>query len=317
MEVLRTPDERFANLDGYPFAPNYVEVDDPDGGAPLRMHYVDEGPRDGAPIMLLHGEPTWSYLYRKMIPGLVAAGHRVVAPDQIGFGRSDKPAAKSDYTVARHVGWIRQFMQTLDLQNCTFFGQDWGSLIGFTAVAHEEERFRAIVSANGGLPDAPRFERMLTSVQDSPDPTAFARWQGWAAEQTEMAIGPLLREGLVGIPPGAMARMSDAEVAAYDAPFPDARYQAGALVFPALASPTPEMIALFSAAWDVLDRWEKPFVTAYGKADPVLGHFDTVFQTHVPGAKGQPHRTFPEGTHFIQEDEPEALVEVTLYAAGA
>ena len=316
MKAPRTPDERFENLAGYPFEPHYVEVDDTEGGT-LRMHYLDEGPADGPPVMLLHGEPTWSYLYRKMIPGLVAAGHRVIVPDQIGFGRSDKPTEKTDYTVVRHVGWVRELISALDLRDCTFFGQDWGSLIGFTAVLHEASRFRAIVAANAGLPDAPRFERMMAASANAPDPGAFGRWQAWIAERTEMAVGRELREGLVGIPSGAMAGMSDAEVAAYDAPFPDARYQAGVLVFPSLANLTPEAMALFESAWKVLDRWEKPFVTAYGKADPVLGHFDSVFQEHVPGAQGRPHRVFPEGTHFIQEDEPDALVETILYAAKA
>lgn len=315
MKTLRTPDKRFENLEGYPFEPHYVEVDDPDGGH-LRMHYVDEGPADGPPVLLLHGEPTWSYLYRKMIPGLVSAGHRVIAPDQIGFGRSDKPTEKTDYTVARHVGWIRQCITSLDLRECTFFGQDWGSLIGLTAVLHEEERFRAIVAANAALPDPSHFDRMLSAQKNSPDPGAFQRWQEWIADREEMAVGRELRQGLVGIPAGAMSGMTDGEVAAYDAPFPDGRYQAGVLVFPSLADPTPDAIALYDAAWRVLEKWEKPFVTAYGKADPVLGYFDVVFQEHVPGATGQPHRVFPEGTHFIQEEEPEALVDAILHAAS-
>ena len=316
MKALRTPDERFENLAGYPFEPHYLEVADPDGGS-LRMHYVDEGPRDGKPILLLHGEPTWSYLYRKMIPGLVAAGHRVIAPDQIGFGRSDKPTKKEDYTVARHVGWMRECITTLDLRDATFFGQDWGSLIGFTAALHEEERFRAIVAANAALPDPAHFDRMLAARSDSADPEAFERWQAWAAEQDHMNVGAALSEGLAGVGTGGTIDLSPAEIAAYDAPFPDARYQAGVLVFPALAGPTPDAIALYDAAWRVLEKWQKPFVTAYGKADPILGFFDTIFQEYVPGAKGQPHREFPNGRHFIQEDEPEALVETLLAAAAA
>lgn len=314
MKTLRTPDERFQNLDAYPFAPHYLDVADPDGGT-LRMHYLDEGPRGGQTIMLLHGEPTWSYLYRKMIPGLVASGCRVVVPDQIGFGRSDKPAQKTDYSVARHVAWIRECIVKLDLRDATFFGQDWGSLIGFTAVTQEESRFRAIVAANAALPDPAHFDRMLEARKSSPDPEAFARWQAWADAQDHMNVGRDLAAGLAGVMSGAAMNLSAAEIAAYDAPFPDARYQAGVLVFPSLANPTPESIALFDSAWRVLEKWQKPFVTAYGKSDPVLGFFDTIFQEHVPGAKGQPHRQFRNGTHFIQEEEPEALVETLLAVA--
>jgi haloalkane dehalogenase len=316
MKFLRTPDERFENLDGYPFEPHYLDVTDPDGGR-LRMHYVDEGPRSGKPVMLLHGEPTWSYLYRKMIPGLVAAGHRVIAPDQIGFGRSDKPTEKSDYSVARHVGWIRECIVALDLRDATFFGQDWGSLIGFTAALHESERFRAIVAANAALLDPAHFERMLDAQKNSPDPEAFGRWQAWAAAQDHMNVGKDLAAGLAGTRSGTNIDLSPAEIAAYDAPFPDARYQAGVLVFPALANPDAAARALFDTAWRVLENWQKPFVTAYGKADPVLGFFDSVFQEYVPGAKGQPHRVFPNGRHFIQEQEPDALVETIVAAAAA
>ena len=318
MKALRTPDERFENLPGYPFAPHYAALDDPDGGM-LRMHYVDEGPREGAPVFLLHGEPTWSYLYRKMIPGLVAAGHRVIAADLLGFGRSDKPAEQADYSVARHVGWVRQLMQRIELRDATLFGQDWGSLIGFTAALHEAGRFRALVAANAALPDPAHPERMFAAQQQSPDPGAFARWQAYAASVDALDVGGMMA-GTFGGAGVALNRvtLSAAERAAYDAPFPDKRFQAGALVFPSLIAPErlgPEGIRLFHAAWRVLERWERPFLTAYGKADPVLGSFDTMFQQHVPGAQGQPHRTFPEGGHFIQEEEPDALVEVILEAA--
>jgi haloalkane dehalogenase len=316
MQILRTPDDRFTNLSGYPFEAHYVDVTDPDGGS-LRMHYIDEGPKDGKPVLLLHGEPMWSYLYRKMIPGLVAAGHRVIAPDQIGFGRSDKPTEQTDYTVARHVDWIRECIVGLDLQDATFFGQDWGSLIGLTAVLHEQERFRAIVVANAALPDPAHFERISEAQKNSLDPKAFSRWQTWAAAQDHMNVGASLAEGLVGVGAGSVIKLNKDEIAAYDAPFPDGRYQAGVLVFPALANMTPDAMALYDAAWRVLEKWQKPFVTAYGKADPVLGWFDTIFQEHVPGAKGQPHRQFPNGTHFIQEEEPDALVESIIAAAKA
>jgi haloalkane dehalogenase len=316
LKSLRTPDERFENLAGFPFSPQYLDVADPDGGV-LRMHYVDEGPRDGRPVFLLHGEPTWSYLYRKMIPGLVAAGHRVIAPDQIGFGRSDKPTQKNDYTIERHVGWVRECIVRLDLQDAIFFGQDWGSLIGFTAALHEADRFTAIVAANAALPDPLHMDRMAEAQSQSPDAQAFTRWQEFAAAQDAMDVGAMLAGGIPGVATGGMIDLSPDEAAAYDAPFPDADYQAGVLIFPALAKATPEAVALFSAAWRVLEKWEKPFVTAYGKADPILGYFDTVFQNHVPGAKGMPHRQFSNGGHFIQEEEPEALVETILAAAAA
>jgi haloalkane dehalogenase len=319
MKALRTPDERFENLDGYPFEPHYVEVRDPDGGS-LRMHYVDEGPRGGKPVVLLHGEPTWSYLYRKMIPGLVRAGHRVIAPDQIGFGRSDKPTEQTDYSVARHVAWVRECIVQLDLRDATFFGQDWGSLIGFTAALLEESRFRAIVAANAALPDPVNLDRMLTAQKDSTDAGAFTRWQEWVAAQDRMEVGTSLANGLPGLAIGGKMDLRPAEIAAYDAPFPDGRYQAGVLAFPSLIRPeklVPEGAALFHQAWRVLEKWEKPFVTAYGKADPVLGFFDSVFQQYVPGAKGQPHRTFPNAGHFVQEIEPDALVETIVAAAAA
>jgi haloalkane dehalogenase len=312
MDVLRTPDSRFANLPGWPFEPHYAEIPDGLGGG-LRIHFVDEGPRDAAPVLLLHGEPTWSYLYRKMIPGLVARGHRVLAPDLVGFGRSDKPSEKSDYSFARHVGWMRAWVQALDLSRATFFGQDWGSLIGLTVVALEQSRFRAVVIANGALPDPAHMERMLEARKSSRDPEAFARWQAFAGSAEKLACGDIVGQGLPSLGGAMDVGLSTAERAAYDAPFPDASYQAGALVFPSLVAPEklgPEGVTLFDTAWRVFERWQKPFVTAYGKADPVLGFFDVVFQQHVPGARACKHRAFPKGTHFIQEQEPDALVEV-------
>lgn len=312
MEKLRTPDERFANLHAWPFVPRYVDVPDGEGDR-LRLHYVDEGPRTATPIVLFHGEPTWSYLYRKMIPGLAAAGHRVLAPDLAGFGRSDKPANKTDYSFARHVGWMRAWVETIDVRDAVFFGQDWGSLIGLTVVALEAARFRGIVIANGALPDPAHLERMAAAQQGAPDPTAFSRWQAFAEASERLACGDIVADGIPALGAQMQIALSAAERAAYDAPFPDATYQAGALVFPSLIRPErlgAEGVALFDTAWRVLERWQQPFVTAYGKADPVLGFFDVVFQQYVPGAKGQPHRVFPNGTHFIQEQEAPALVAV-------
>jgi haloalkane dehalogenase len=185
------------------------------------------------------------------------------------------------------------------------------------AVLHEQDRFRVIVVGNAALPDPAHFDRMIEAQKNSPDPEAFTRWQTWAAAQDHMNVGTALAEGLAGVDNGARIMLTPDEIAAYDAPFPDARYQAGVLVFPALANITPDAMALYDAAWRVLENWQKPFVTAYGKADPVLGFFDTIFQEHVPGAKGPPHRQFPDGTHFIQEEEPNALVDAIVAAAAA
>jgi len=319
VEKLRTPEARFADLPGYPFAPRYLEVADFEGGR-LRVHYVDEGPRGAICAVLFHGEPTWSYLYRKMIPGLVARGYRVLAPDLVGFGRSDKPAAKADYTYPRHVAWMREWLLAVDARDAVLFGQDWGSLIGLGVLGQEEARFRAAVLANGALPDPAHLDRMAAAQSTSKDPTAFDRWQAYAAAATKLDCGSIVADGIPALGASGAIALSPGERAAYDAPFPDASYQAGALVFPSLVQPEKlgaEGVAIFDASWRVLERWQKPFLTAYGKADPVLGYFDAVFQQHVPGAKGRRHRQFPQGTHFIQEQEPAALVEVIDEAARA
>ena len=315
MEFVRTPDDRFENLPDYPFVPHYLEVPDSEGGQ-LRIHYIDEGPNDGAPIVLFHGEPTWSFLYRKMIPILVGAGHRVLVPDLIGFGKSDKPTKKTDYTFPRHVGWMRSWLQQLDLRNITFFGQDWGSLIGLTLCALEEDRIDRIMIANGGLPDPRHLERMEQARNaGSGDPDAFTRWQNWIEKQGSLEVSKIMTgevpelkfEGHVTI------SLSEEERTSYDAPFPDSTYQAGALIFPLLAPRGPEdieTINYFIEAWEVYDRWEKPFLTAYGKADPILGWFDKIFQEYIPGAKGQPHTEFSDGVHFIQEQYGPELARI-------
>jgi haloalkane dehalogenase len=287
MKVLRTPDTCFHNLPGYPFLPHYTEV-----GEGLRLHYVDEGPREGAPIVMLHGEPSWSYLYRKMIPALAAAGFRALAPDLIGFGRSDKPADPSDYSYERHVTWIREWLHALDLRGATLVCQDWGSLIGLRLAAENEDRFARIVVANGFLPTARQ-----------PVPLAFRAWRAFAAYSPLFPIGRIVASGCV-------SKLSRDVVAAYDAPFPSRAHKAGARVFPSLV-PTRESdpaVPANRAAWDVLGRWEKPFLTLFGKNDPILGRGDAPLQAHVPGAKGQPHERF-WGGHFVQEDRGEYLAE--------
>ena len=294
MKALRTPDTRFADLPDFPFAPHYIEIDG------LRQHYVDEGPRDAAPVLMLHGEPTWSYLYRKMIPPVVAAGHRVVAPDLIGFGKSDKPASIDDYSYQRHVDWLVAFIERLDLTGITLFCQDWGSLIGLRIAAEHPERFARIVVGNGILPTA-----------ESPAPFAFKLWRAFALHSPWFPIGKIVNTG-------CRDKLSPAEIAAYDAPLPSDAYKAGTRAFPRLV-PTDSndpAVPANRAAWAKLGQWQKPFLCAFGAGDPILGHADKPLIAHVPGAKGQPHQRL-RGSHFIQEDQGPALAKaiVDLIAA--
>ncbi|MDP9235882.1 MAG: haloalkane dehalogenase [Chloroflexota bacterium] len=295
MKALRTPDERFQNLPGYPFAPHYVEIPDGEGGA-LRMHYVDEGPRDGKVVLLLHGEPSWSYLYRKMIPGIVDAGHRAIAPDLIGLGRSDKPSEQSDYTFQRHMDWLTAFLKTLDLRKVTLFGQDWGAVLGLRLAAENEERFARIVIGNGGLPTG-----------DRPANDAFMRWQKFSQTSRSFAIGRLIQGATV-------TTLPDDVVAAYDAPFPHDSYKAGARIFPSLVPTTPDDPAVGPnrRAWEVLQKWEKPFLTTFSDSDPVTKGGEHVMQSRIPGAKGQPHVMLTGGGHFLQEDLGEELARIVV-----
>ncbi|HZP41620.1 MAG TPA: haloalkane dehalogenase [Candidatus Binatia bacterium] len=290
MEALRTPDERFANLPGYPFAPHYLDV----GG--LRVHYVDEGPRDAAPVLLLHGEPSWSYLYRKVIPLLSGAGHRAIAPDLVGFGRSDKPVGREDYTYQRHVDWMRAVVEGLDLREVTLVCQDWGGLIGLRLAAEHEDRFARIVAANTFLPTG--------DVDPGP---AFRAWKDYSQTTPDFHVGGIVRGGCVtDLPPEV--------VAAYDAPFPDDRYKAGARQFPVLVPVRPDDPAAGPnrKAWEVLGRWRKPFLTAFSDQDPITRGGDRFFQQAVPGAAGQPHTTIAGAGHFLQEDRGEVLGRVVV-----
>ncbi|WP_313675198.1 haloalkane dehalogenase [Mycolicibacterium sp.] len=284
MDFLRTPDSRFDGLEGYSYAPHYVDVAAP-GCPALRMHYIDEGPRDGTPVVLLHGEPTWSYLYRSMIGPLVDAGHRVLAPDLIGFGRSDKPTRMQDYTYRRHVDWISSWITQLDLHDITAVVQDWGSLIGLRIAAEHPDRFAKLLVANGFLP-----------IADRPTPPAFRIWRAFARYSPWLSSGRLVDAGTVH-------RLSPAVRAGYDAPFPDKRYQAGARAFPHLVPTSPDDPAVPAnrAAWEVLGRWTKPVLCVFGTRDPILGKADRALIRHIPGAAGQPHARIRAG-HFIQED---------------
>lgn len=291
MQVLRTPDECFSGLLDWPFAPHYAEIQDPDG-TPLRLAYVDEGPRDGAPVLLMHGEPSWSYLYRKIIPLLVARGHRVLAPDLIGFGRSDKPASRTDYTYERHVNWMSQWLLGVDLKSAVLFCQDWGGLIGLRLVAAFPERFAGVIIGNTGLPvgggSSPGFEAWLNMSQTIP----------------VMPIG-----GIVNM--GTTRELTPGEVAAYDAPFPEESFKEGARQFPTLVPITAEhgSVAENLAAWKVLEAFDKPFLTAFSDNDPVTKGGEADFKARVPGAQGEAH-VILSGGHFLQEDCPAAIADL-------
>jgi haloalkane dehalogenase len=288
-DIIRTPDAAFAGLVDYPFAANYATVR-AGGGPALRLHYLDEGPRHAAPVLLLHGEPTWSYLYRHFIPPLTRYGHRVLAPDLIGFGKSDKPLHREAYSYERHVDWLYTWLEGLDLHDITLFCQDWGGLLGLRLVARCPDRFARLVISNTYLP-----------IGESIGP-GFDAWRAFSQATEPFKTGRIV-DG------GCLHRLSAAEIAAYDAPFPDARYQAGARQFPLLVPITPEHASVVEnrAAWAVLESFGKPVVTAYGDADKVLGHLDTEIQRRIPGARGQPHRRIAAG-HFCQEDVPGELV---------
>jgi haloalkane dehalogenase len=292
MHILRTPDSRFENLPDWPYQPHYSDITDASTGQDLRMAYVDEGPRDGRTVLLLHGEPSWSYLYRHMIPALVASGHRVLAPDLIGFGRSDKPADRNDYTYERHVAWLSQWFTDVDAREVTLFCPDWGGLLGLRLVAAFPERCAGVVVANTGLP-------VGTGISEG-----FMQWLAISQSTPDLPIGQIVNGG-------TGRSLSADEIAAYDAPFPDASYKGGACQFPTLVPITPEhgSVVENKAAWAVLTQFDKPFVTAFSDADPVTGGGDALFQKMIPGAKGQPHVTL-SGGHFLQEDCPDDIVAV-------
>lgn len=335
MKSLRTPDSRFENLPGYDFAPNYATVADGDGGE-LRMHYIDEGPKDGALMLCLHGQPSWSYLYRKMIPLFAARGYRVIAPDLVGFGRSDKPSQREDYTYARHVDWMSGLILKLDLTDINLVCQDWGGLIGLRVAMAHPDRFARIVTANTGLPDAAGVpddqvqaisdqmrsyydslpvhgsaaEMMPAMVSDTTG-MGFLHWVKFCAESDGFKASDVLAGS-------ASDQLSDEEIAAYDAPFPSDDYMAGARQFPSLVPVTPDNPAIPAnrAAWAALAEWQKPFLTAFSDSDPVTAGGDVRFRETVPGAEGQPHVTLKGAGHFLQEQVPGQLVNAVVRFIG-
>ncbi|MCZ8323671.1 MAG: haloalkane dehalogenase [Sphingomonadaceae bacterium] len=291
MQVYRTPDDRFADLPGFGFTPHYLELH---GG--LRVHYLDEGPRDGPAVLLLHGEPTWCYLWRHMIPLLTEQGYRVLVPDLIGFGRSDKLLGQASYSYAGQVAWIREWVEALDLKGVTLGCQDWGSLIGLRVVAELPDRFAAVALSNGGLPDG----------QDAP--RAFAIWRAFAKYSPLFPIGGIVKRG-------TKRALTPEEVAAYDAPFPTRASKAAARAYPPLVPfkgnpAVPDQLR----AWEVFKRWEKPFVCCFSDGDPITRGGAALWLERVPGTRGMPHRTL-HGGHFIQEDDPAGFAAAIADAA--
>ncbi|MBK6795903.1 MAG: haloalkane dehalogenase [Acidobacteria bacterium] len=294
MEILRTADDRFANLPGWNYQPHYLEIDYK--GTSLRVHYVDEGPQSASPVLLLHGEPSWAYLYRKMIPIITAAGHRAIAPDLIGFGRSDKLAKREDYSYQFHIDILTAFIKKLDLTGMTLVCQDWGGLLGLRIAAENPERFARIVAANTGLPTG---DQKMTE--------GFMRWREYSQTVENFHVGGIIKGGCA-------TELSPEVIAAYNAPFPDDSYKEGARQFPVLVPISPDNPASEAnrKAWQVLTKWEKPFLTAFSDSDPVTRDGEKVFHKLVPGTQGQAHTTITGAGHFLQEDKGEELAHVVV-----
>ncbi|MFP1153599.1 haloalkane dehalogenase [Mycobacterium sherrisii] len=305
--MLTTPDERFAALPDYPFQPHYVAVQT-DGTAPVRMHYVDAGPAQGPVVLLVHGQPTWSYLYRKVITVLADAGLRSIAPDNIGFGRSDKPTDPGAYTLARFIDWLHNFVIALDLRDITLVVQDWGGPIGLSVLARDPDRFARVLATNTILHTCdPALAGKLTWAHHSIDEHRVVLEEQlldyvrlyrtasdvWPSQFLNAAAGPLPAEVL----------------AAYDAPFPDPSFKAGLRQLTALIPLTRNDpgAAIGRATTAALEQWEKPFLTAYSDGDPATAGWESVFQHRVPGARGQAHTTISGAGHFVQEQRGEQL----------
>lgn len=295
MQFLTTPETYFQSISDYSYTPHYIQVDDTEGGT-LKLHYIDEGSKDAEVILMLHGEPSWSYLYRKMIGPAVAAGYRVIAPDLIGFGKSDKPTKRSDYTYQRHLDWVRQVLIQLELKDITLVCQDWGGLLGLRLVAEHTDLFARVLAANTMLPTG-----------DHAAGEAFMNWQKFSQEVEVFPVAGIIKGS-------AVTTLSDEVLAAYNAPFPDETYKAGARQFPLLVPTTtdnPETKAN-RQAWEVLQQYTKPFITAFSDSDPVTAGGDKIMQKLIPGCQGQAHTTIVQGGHFLQEDQGEQLADVLL-----
>jgi haloalkane dehalogenase len=295
MEIMRTPQARFADLPDFDLEPHYVEVQRGDGTGTLRVAYVTDGPADGPVVICLHGEPTWSFLYRKVIRVLAAAGCRVVVPDLVGFGRSDKPRDVGDHTYARHVEWMRSALfDALDLKDATLLGQDWGGLIGLRLVAEQPDRFARVVAANTGLPDG-----------NHDMPAVWHQFKDAVASAPTLDIGRFVTSG-------CRREIDPAVLAAYDAPFPDESYKAGPRAMPQLVPTRPDDPGAIGnqKAWQVLSTLDTPFLCAFSDGDPITAAMANILPKLIPGAAGQPHTTIRDAGHFLQEDAGEDLGRV-------
>ena len=293
MKIIRSPDERFENLPDFDFEPHYTTIKDAEGHE-IRIHHVEAGPADGSPILLMHGNPTWAYLYRHMIGPLAEAGHRVIAVDLVGCGRSDKPTRQADYSLARHYDWMGRWVKAMDLQAVTLFCQDWGGVIGQYVVSEMPERFARVVASNTGLP----IGKGAT--------TFFRLWRG------TMRFAPRFPWFMMQY--GTERRLTKDEIAAYRAPFPNGRYEAALLKFPSLIAVEPNVpgVELNQAAWEKMKTFDKPFLLLFGRQDPVARQWFKIARDNIPGAKGQDHDFLNPAGHFIQEDQPEELARRIL-----
>ncbi len=349
MKILRTPDACFENLEDYPFEPHYTTIQTEDGDE-IRIHHIDEGPTNGPLVLCMHGQPVWSYLYRKMIPYLNDAGMRVFAPDLVGYGKSDKPAAREDYSYEHQVTWMGAWLEANDFTGITFFGQDWGGLIGLRLVASHPDRFARVVISNTGLPHNPDVpDDIIRQVEDfranAPTPslmamqkalsamadgghfaTQFAYWQKFCWENEDMPIGFMmsmtmeeqsalisaLKFSLHGL--GAHSPFPTPLARAYDAPFPDPSFKMGPRAMPSQVPtlPTSPSLRQQEKAWEFFEAFEKPFLCAFADNDPVSAGAEQEFLNRVPGTKGLPHTTIKGGGHFVQENAPDQVASVII-----
>ena len=295
MKKLRTPDQQFQNLPHFPWEPHYADVPDGEGGT-MRVSFLDENADGPETVLMMHGEPSWSFLYRKMIPVFIAAGYRVVAPDLPGFGRSDKPASRHDYTYQRYVDWMEAWLKTIDLHQITLICQDWGGLIGLRLACALPGRFSRIVAANTGLPTG-----------DGPVTEAFLNWRKFSLEVEDFDVASIIAMG-------CEKPITDKVAAAYNAPFPDDTYKEGARIFPSLVpiDPNDPAAPANRAAWKILESWEKPFLTAFSDKDPITRGGERIFRDRVPGTRNHSHATITGGGHFLQEDCGEEFARIVV-----
>ncbi|WP_061016214.1 haloalkane dehalogenase [Vibrio splendidus] len=308
-QILRTPESAFTNLQDYPYSANYMDIDG------MRMHYIDEGKDNEKTIFLLHGQPSWSYLYRHMVPLFVEAGYRVVAPDLIGFGKSDKPASSEAHSYGNHVRWMTSFVRQLGIKNASAFMQDWGGMIGLRVLAQEPEWLERLVVSNTALAEmsglekfmVPKVLKLMAALAGKPSVEKFANninygnWAGYFRHADQLEIGQILQTLTT-------RQLSRAEMLAYDAPFPTADYFAGPRKMPEIVASELDQV---NADWKKLKQWHKPVLTLFSDKDPFLADqgYDKKFQANFSGAKGQPHITIENASHFLQEDQSQQLAE--------